>query len=391
MVGELKKWVTELVRQGGGDESLRLSRVADLVSKNFAVQPHEVAVMVITSDDRFLRFVLPPMLREVGQIPLTSTNSLAARTVRERRPEVINHFATVPHSSVFEAVPIAEDQRSEAIQKIMSAPIIHERKVWGVIQVSRKGRSTGEAGPDFTHTHLRELKAYWLCVGASGGAIAGRGQITVSLFKPHFSAAIPDSPNWLQPAQLCQCVGVNIRTTRRNPCAIFTVGHTSWAEGRVGQPIWVGWNFGIENRAGVKNDSPPEEQRCESKKSQRAFSAAQLFRRARQPFCAEAALRSRSKLRIPLKILTQNLLKTSRHPLPIRRKPYRKTLPIRTRKIKCRALRPPTSSRTRTPYHPRSDPTLPRGRFTRLPRIRMDSRAMLRANIRTRLRVFPIR
>ena len=159
IVAELKKWVSELVRQGGGDESFRLSRVADLVSKNFAIQPHEVAVMVITSDDRFLRFVLPPMLREVGQITLTSTNSLAARTVRERRPEVINHFATVPHSSVFEAVPIAEDQRSEAIQKIMSAPIIHERKVWGVVQVSRKGRSAGEAGPDFTHTQLRELKA----------------------------------------------------------------------------------------------------------------------------------------------------------------------------------------------------------------------------------------
>ena len=40
-VAELKKWVAELVRQGGGgDEVLRLSRVADLVGKNFAVQPH---------------------------------------------------------------------------------------------------------------------------------------------------------------------------------------------------------------------------------------------------------------------------------------------------------------------------------------------------------------
>jgi GAF domain-containing protein len=157
-IAEIKKWVAELARQGGGDEALRLSRVSDLVSKNFAVQPHEVALMVITPDDRFLRFMLPPMLREVGQIPLTSTNSLAARTVRERRPEVINHFASVPHSSVFEAVPIADEQRAEAIQKIMSAPIVHERKVWGVIQVSRKGRSASEAGPDFTHGQLRELK-----------------------------------------------------------------------------------------------------------------------------------------------------------------------------------------------------------------------------------------
>jgi GAF domain-containing protein len=157
-VAEIKRWVAELLRQGG-DESLRLNRVADLVSKNFGVELHEVALMVLTPDDRFLRFVLPPMLREVGQIPLTSTNALAARTVRERRPETINHFAVVPHSSVFEAVPIAEDQRSEAIQKIMSAPIIQDRKVWGVIQVSRKGKSAGEAGPDFTHSQLRELKS----------------------------------------------------------------------------------------------------------------------------------------------------------------------------------------------------------------------------------------
>jgi GAF domain-containing protein len=158
-ISELKKWAAELARQGGGDEASRLSRVGDLVSKHFNVQTHEVALIVVTADDRFLRFALPPMLREVGQIPLTSTNSLAARTVRERRPEVINHFAVVPHSSVFEAVPIAEDKRSEAIQKIMSAPIIHDRKVWGVLQISRKGKSAGEAGPDFTHAQLRELKS----------------------------------------------------------------------------------------------------------------------------------------------------------------------------------------------------------------------------------------
>ncbi len=158
-INELKKWVAELVRQGSGADFIGLNRVVDIVSKNFGVQPHEVAIMTITPDDRFLRFIFHSMLREVGQIPLTSTNSLAARTVREKRPEVINHFAVVPHSSVFEAVPIAEDTRADAIQKIMSAPIAIDRKVCGVIQVSRKGKSAGEAGPDFTHQQLRELKS----------------------------------------------------------------------------------------------------------------------------------------------------------------------------------------------------------------------------------------
>jgi hypothetical protein len=39
----------------------------------------------------------------------------------------------------------------------MSAPILFDGKVVGVIQVSRKGKSTASAGPDFTPQDLREL------------------------------------------------------------------------------------------------------------------------------------------------------------------------------------------------------------------------------------------
>src|SRR5271155_5509514 len=147
-IAELKKWVAEVVRQSAGGEFVGLNRIVDLISKTFAVQAHEVAILTMTPDDRFLRFVVPEKLQQVGQIPLTSTNSLASRTVREKRPEVINHFAVVPHSSVFEAVPITEDERGEAIQKIMSAPILQERKVAAVIQISRKGKTAADAGPD---------------------------------------------------------------------------------------------------------------------------------------------------------------------------------------------------------------------------------------------------
>src|SRR5271154_5806035 len=157
-INDLKKWVTEVIRQSSDGEFVGLNRVVDMVSKNFAVHPHEVAILVITEDDRFLRFVVPEKLRQVGQIPLTSTNSLAARTFREKRPEVINHFTVVPHASVFEAVPIAESQRGDAIQKIMSSPILLATKTIGVAQISRKGKSPSDAGPDFTHSQLRELK-----------------------------------------------------------------------------------------------------------------------------------------------------------------------------------------------------------------------------------------
>jgi GAF domain-containing protein len=157
-IGELKKWATDVARKGGDSEPIQLVRALELVSKNFGLQPHEVAILGLTSDGRSLRFLAPDSLRTVGQIPLSSTNSLAARTVREKRPELINHFSVVPHASVFEAVPIADEQRGDPIQKIMSAPILSAGKVVGVLQVSRKGKAMADAGPDFSHPQLRELK-----------------------------------------------------------------------------------------------------------------------------------------------------------------------------------------------------------------------------------------
>jgi hypothetical protein len=157
-IGELKKWATDTAKKGNGGDPIPFVRAMELISKNFGLQAHEVAILGLTNDGRSLRFLAPENLRTVGQIPLSSTNSLAARTVRERRPELINHFSVVPHASVFEAVPIAEERRGDPIQKIMSSPILASGKVVGVLQVSRKGKAASDAGPDFTHPQLRELK-----------------------------------------------------------------------------------------------------------------------------------------------------------------------------------------------------------------------------------------
>lgn len=157
-IGDLQKWVAELARKNDEGEIVRLNRAVELIGKNFGVRNHEVAILGLTSDERSLRFLAPDSLRTIGQIPLSSTNSLAARTVRDKRPEVINHFSVVPHASVFEAVPISDDQRGEPIQKIMSSPIVLGSRAIGVLQVSRKGASPVEAGPDFTSSQLRDLK-----------------------------------------------------------------------------------------------------------------------------------------------------------------------------------------------------------------------------------------
>jgi hypothetical protein len=156
-LGDLKKWVSDLARKVGEDEILRLNRAVELISKDFGVETHEVAILGLTSDEHSLRFLAPDNLRTVGQISLSSANALAARTVRDKRPEIINHFTVVPHASVFEAVPIAEERRGDPIQKIMSSPVTLGHQVIGVVQVSREGKSLADAGPDFTHSQLREL------------------------------------------------------------------------------------------------------------------------------------------------------------------------------------------------------------------------------------------
>ena len=62
-VGELKKWVTQLAGADASGGGIGLARAVDLISKTFAVQPHEVAIFALATDERFLRFVVPEPLK----------------------------------------------------------------------------------------------------------------------------------------------------------------------------------------------------------------------------------------------------------------------------------------------------------------------------------------
>ena len=137
------------------DANSRLD-VIGRVAKLFGVKEDEVAIMELAPSGRTLRFVMPEQLRQVGSIPLSSNTALASRTARERRSDIINNFSAARHASVFEAVPLGR-HRDEAIQKIMSAPILREDAVIGVAQICRKGASPMTAGPDFSSRDLSEL------------------------------------------------------------------------------------------------------------------------------------------------------------------------------------------------------------------------------------------
>jgi len=155
-ISDLGSIVEAMESGGGAPDSDSLDNLARTLAKLFGVDKDEVAVLKVVTKYKSLKFVLPEKLTPVGTIPLTSTTALAARTARERKPELVNNFSSSRHANVFEAVPLGRDT-NELIQKIMSAPIMDGTRVHGVVQISRKARTMALAGADFTQKDLRSL------------------------------------------------------------------------------------------------------------------------------------------------------------------------------------------------------------------------------------------
>jgi hypothetical protein len=153
---ELGSLVESLERAGKAPEAADTKKISQDLAKLFGVDPDEVAILALSDKEKSLKFLFPEKLVAVGTIPLSSTSALAARSARERRSEVVNNFSVTRHATVFEGVPMGRAP-GELIQKIMSAPILHGSKVSGVVQISRKGRTVADAGPDFTQKDLRTL------------------------------------------------------------------------------------------------------------------------------------------------------------------------------------------------------------------------------------------
>ena len=141
-------------------------RIGKELAKVFNVKEDEVGILRIEKQN--LVFCYPTKLHNVGSIPLNTSTSVAVRTANSRRAEVINNFAQIKHTSIFEAVQLsgssgqigeAGDKHLHVIQKLMSAPVVSATGTLGVIQVSRKGTAAPSAGPDFTPADLQKLVA----------------------------------------------------------------------------------------------------------------------------------------------------------------------------------------------------------------------------------------
>jgi hypothetical protein len=139
-------------------------RVVKTAVNLFGAKPDEVAILMLTSDEKHLRFVAPRKLAELGTIPVTKRDSIAVTVLNRKTGDVNNNVPMVKHVAFFESVRLRESPAP--IQKMITLPILHEGHAFGVAQISRKGDSLAAAGPDFTSADLRRAQELFTGVAA---------------------------------------------------------------------------------------------------------------------------------------------------------------------------------------------------------------------------------
>jgi hypothetical protein len=131
-------------------------RIVRTVSQEFSCKQDEVAILLLSSDGKHLRFVAPRPFAELGSIPLSKRDSIAVGVFARRAGEVTNNVPMVRHVSFFETIKLRD--KIVPIQKMVTTPIFFKGQPIGIVQVSRKGENSRDAGPDFTATDMKRVQ-----------------------------------------------------------------------------------------------------------------------------------------------------------------------------------------------------------------------------------------
>jgi hypothetical protein len=131
-------------------------RIVKAVVQSFGVKADEVAILFLTTDAKHLRFVAPRRLAALGTIPITKRDSIAVGVFQRRTGEAINNVPLVKHVAFFESVRLRD--KPAPIQKMVTVPILHDAQAVGVAQISRKGDSPAQAGPDFSPSDVKRAQ-----------------------------------------------------------------------------------------------------------------------------------------------------------------------------------------------------------------------------------------
>jgi hypothetical protein len=149
-----------IAQLGSGNFTLNalfLSEIAESLASLLGVKADEVAVLGLTSDHLALRFLLPAALQGSGIIPVQSNVAVAARAFRLQTPVILNAFASEPHARIFETMPAKPE--APPIQKIIAVPLFQVNRAIGVAEISRKGDTPQQAGPDFNEKDVSRVQA----------------------------------------------------------------------------------------------------------------------------------------------------------------------------------------------------------------------------------------
>jgi hypothetical protein len=137
--------------------------LADLVARDAAEvlgrQAEEIGILIAGASAKYLRFVAPRKLCDLGTIPITKRDSIAVSVFTRKMGEANNNVPLARHVAFFESVKIAG--KIQPIMKMVTVPIVVEGEVIGVAQVSKKGDTLAEAGPDFNGADVRKVAAYF--------------------------------------------------------------------------------------------------------------------------------------------------------------------------------------------------------------------------------------
>jgi hypothetical protein len=134
-------------------------RVVKATTSTFSCKADEVAILILTSDNRHLRFVAPRKFTDLGTIPITKRDSIAVTVLGRKAGEAMNNVPMVKHVSFFESVKIRD--RVVPIQKMVTVPILFKGTPIGVAQLSRKGETPAEAGADYTAGDVKKAQDFF--------------------------------------------------------------------------------------------------------------------------------------------------------------------------------------------------------------------------------------
>jgi hypothetical protein len=126
-------------------------RIVKAVSQEFSCKQDEVAILLLSTDGRHLRFVAPRKLADLGSIPVTKRDSIAVGVLSRRTGDVINNVPMVKHVS---SSHCCATSRAHPEDDLDAAGGLRRRSAWR----RSAGRATARARPDFTPADLRHAQ-----------------------------------------------------------------------------------------------------------------------------------------------------------------------------------------------------------------------------------------